>query len=391
LADIQIKSPADLQFVQRHQGINFQHHSKWHLPVFLLILTLFIAGGLFNLYSSTGGGSLFRSQIKNLIIGCVLFLVTFIFGSTKRIHQIAFPLFAVTVLSLLAVLIFGKSVNGSQRWLQFGGFQGQPSELAKITVALFVAKYFSFYQYFQKFRFVDFLVLSSGVGCIFGLIAIQPDLGTAGICAIIAATQMLLVKWDKNTFRTLFIAGLVCFGLGWKYYLHDYQKQRILTFINPSSDPLGAGYNIKQSLVAVGSGQLWGKGYQKGTQTQLSFLPAKDTDFIFSVLSEEHGFMIASLVLLLVVILTVFMMWFAWIAKDTFGTLATVGIAICFFSQSVINIAMVLGLFPVVGMPLPFYSHGGSSVIGLLFGLGIVAALAKDHFRVNIQTDYEGA
>ena len=281
MADIQIKNPADLQFVQRHKGITFQHHSRWHLPVFLLVLCLFITGGLFNLYSSTGGGSLFQSQIKNLSIGGVLFLFTFVFGNSKRINQCVFPLFALTILSLIAVLVFGKSVNGSQRWLQIAGFQGQPSEFAKITVALFVAKYFSFYQYFQKFRFVDFLVLSSGVGCVFGLIAIQPDLGTAGICAIIAATQMILVKWEKNTFRTLFVAGLVCFGLGWKYYLHDYQKQRILTFVNPSSDPLGAGYNIKQSLVAIGSGQLWGKGFQKGTQTQLSFLPRKRYGFYF--------------------------------------------------------------------------------------------------------------
>lgn len=348
----------------------------------VLIIGVFLASallGLANLYSAATEAIYFKSQARNLAVGLVVFIVMGWIFPLRWIKTYAYPPFILTSIALVVVLLVGDIAGGSQRWLDFGGpFRAQPSELAKLTIAIAVAKWFQDNKFNHPYRLRDLWPVLVAAGGTFGLIFVQPDLGTAGVCLMIAVAQILFVPVDKKSIGIAVLTGLVVCVIGWSF-LHDYQRLRIMNLLNPELDPSGSGYNSRQSLIAIGSGQLFGKGYLQGTQSQLQFLPARQTDFIFAVFAEEHGFWGCALVLLFFGLLIYFALEIGRRARDTFSGLLAVGMASIIFLEVVINLAMVLGMFPVVGIPLPFFSHGGSALLTICIGLGILVAIDRDN------------
>ncbi len=353
----------------------------WGLLGVTLLLALF---GFLTLYSATAtvsDGSLRLVYIKQIIWLCGGFIVmTMAFMlNYKLLDRWADILFVFCIILLLGVLVFGKFVSGSRRWLVLGPFSIQPSEIAKLVVIIVLAKYYS---NVASPRGVDGKELIKPLiytGIPFILIASQPDLGTAMLVAFIAIAMTVFVKIEKRTYYFLVGSAMVCVPLVW-FVLKDYQKKRILFFFNPDRDPLGAGYHIIQSKIAIGSGMITGKGYLEGTQNALSFLPEQHTDFIFSVLAEEWGFL-GSVVLLLFFFILIFRgLKIAHGSKDPFGTMLAFGITTMIFIQVVINIGMVMGLMPVVGVPLPLLSYGGSSMITIMLSIGILISISMRRF-----------
>jgi len=290
------------------------------------------------------------------------------------------PLFYLAaVAGLVYVVVLGPRIAGTRRWVHLGPMQIQPSEFAKLAAALLVAKIFSDSKK-ESLGLTDVMVPGAAVGLLVLLIAAQPDLGTA-VCLVplfltVAFLAGLRVKAVAGLFAALAIAG----GLGWQFALKDYQKSRVYTFLDPNLDPKGAGYQKIQSQIAVGSGGLTGKGYRKGSQSQLGYLPARHTDFIFSVLAEEMGFVGVAVVLALYL----FVLWrgleAAQMARDRVGAFLAAGVTATLAFQVVYNVAMVAGLVPVKGLPLPFMSYGGSSVLSSLLGLGLVLNVRMRRF-----------
>ncbi len=351
----------------------------------LLILTLALGGfGLLTLYSAvtsgTGGGNtgIFYRQIIWYGIGLGVMIICFLFNY-KLLEQWAYFIYGGCVGLLVCVLWFGRAGGGSRRWLAVGPVSIQPSELVKIAVIIVLARYFAKLVNTRGFTLRELVQPMLLTIIPFALIARQPDLGTAMIVVLIALSMTVFVKIEPRSLVYL-IAG--CSGLmiaGW-FYLKDYQKQRILTFLNPERDPLGAGYHIIQSKIAVGSGMLSGKGFLKGTQNALAFLPEQHTDFIFSVLAEEWGLMGAGLLLLLFLMLILWGLNIAQGCRDPFGTILSVGITAMISWQVVINIGMVMGLLPVVGVTLPFISYGGSSIMTIMIGIGLLMNVSMRRF-----------
>jgi rod shape determining protein RodA len=213
----------------------------------------------------------------------------------------------------------------------------------------------------------------------FGLIFPQPDFGTAGLCLMIALAQILFVRLDWRSIAIVVTTGLVAAPLAWMFALKDYQRHRVLNFLDPDIDPQGTGYNALQSLIAVGSGGVSGKGFMQGTQTQLQFLPMSHSDFVFSVFAEEHGFRGAIIVVLLFAGITYVALEIARQARDTFSALLAVGLAAFLFCQAAVNIAMVLHMFPIVGVPLPFFTHGGSILLTVCAAMGLLVSIDRDN------------
>jgi rod shape determining protein RodA len=273
------------------------------------------------------------------------------------------------VLLLIAVEVMGHIGMGAQRWISLGGVKLQPSELAKLTVILALARYFHHFPP-SKYTGVHYLLLPAVLLAIpVVLILKQPNLGTATLLSGIAVWMLFAagVHWRY------FAIGLVCLAValpvGWQH-MHDYQKRRVMTFLDPESDPLGAGYNITQSMIAIGSGGLAGKGLMQGSQTQLDFLPEKQTDFIFTVLSEEFGFMGGALLILSFTAMVLYIIGIGYRSVSLFGTLVAHGIAAMLTLHLFINVGMVMGILPVVGIPLPLFSYGGSIMISILCAYG---------------------
>jgi len=287
------------------------------------------------------------------------------------IDRIAYPFYGAMLLLLLLVLFIGHSGGGSQRWINLGFFRLQPSEPAKIAIVLMMAKYFRSDEPSQGFRLRDLWAPFALVSPLVLLTLVQPDLGTAIILAIVFLSMILMGGLRLRSFLCLVGAGLSLLPIGW-HFLKAYQRQRILTFLDPDRDPLGAGYHVIQSKIAIGSGGLFGKGYLHGTQNRLDFLPAQHTDFIFAVFSEEWGFVGCVILLTLYLALIVYSLKLIERARDRFGGLLIFGMAAIFFWHVVINIAMVTGVMPVVGVPLPLVSYGGSSLASMMFALGVM-------------------
>jgi len=282
---------------------------------------------------------------------------------------------------LVLVFVSGKWVMGARRWLDLGPFNLQPSELAKIAVALALAAWFSGDSERRKdgYGLLGLVVPMLIVAVPAGLTLKQPDLGTALVILAVGATQILFARVRWRTIAIL--AGVAVVGASLLYpHLKPYQKKRVESFLDPGKDTLGAGYHAYQSMIAVGSGEGFGKGWGQGTQTYLSFLPEQHTDFVFSVWAEERGFVGCLLLLLLYVILILSAIDIAGNTRDTFGNFLAVGITGMLFWQVTINIGMVIGLLPVVGVTLPLMSYGGSSVIAIYTGLGLLASLGMRRF-----------
>ena len=305
-------------------------------------------------------------------------ILSFLFNY-KHLDNWSPIIYIVFILLLVCVHVFGKHVGGSTRWLSIGPFTLQPSEPVKLGVIIILAKYFAGAVKPSGLDLRDLVAPMVLTGIPFLLVATQPDLGTAGTLALIAATMALFAKIEKKTLFFFILLLLVIIPVGWNL-LEPYQQERILTLFFPNRDPLGAGYHIRQSKIAVGSGMLLGKGYLHGTQKMLSFLPEQHTDFIFSVLAEEWGFLGSFGVLFLYFFLIVFGLNVAYACRDKFGTILAIGIIAMFFWQIFINIGMVIGIMPVVGMPLPLMSYGGSSILTSLIGLGLLMNISMRRF-----------
>jgi rod shape determining protein RodA len=340
--------------------------------------------GVLNIYS-TGfslaaikSPPLYIKQIQWIIIGFFCMTVAFLIDY-RVINQYIYIIFGVSLALLIAVSIVGYTARGSQRWFALGAFSFQPSELVKLTLLLALARYFNDHRsnggYHLKELFIPFMVILMP----FLLILRQPDLGTALMLFLLFLSLVLFagIRWKDVLLSA--IGALIMMPISW-YLLRDYQKDRILTFFNPEQDPLGAGYHIIQSMIAVGSGGFLGKGYLKGTQTQLKFLPEQQTDFVFSVFAEEWGFLGGVILIIMFLILILWGFKIALHSRDYLGTLIAYGITMLLFWGVFINIGMVLGILPVVGIPLPFLSYGGSAVVVLMTGIGLLMNISTRRF-----------
>ena len=343
--------------------------------------------GIITLYSAVTADApspqkmLYIKQLMWYGIGFFLMIGTFLVDY-KKLDQWAFAIYIGCILLLICVLLFGRYVGGARRWLAFGPISIQPSELAKIALIVVLAKYYSKFANQRGLNLRELVIPIMLTLVPFLLIVKQPDLGTALLLALIAGCITLFVKIERRSLFCMVGTGLVTVPMVW-FFLKGYQKQRILTFLNPDRDPLGAGYHIIQSKIAIGSGMITGKGFLKGTQNALSFLPEQHTDFIFSVLAEEWGFVGA---VALVLVLLMFVVWglnIAYSCRDPFGIVLAFGITTMIFWQAFINIGMVMGLMPVVGIPLPFISYGGSSIITVMIGVGILINVSMRRFPLE--------
>jgi len=345
--------------------------------ILLCLLILISAASLTNLYSAGGTQIVVKQAYWYLIgFGLLMIMTTFDYHALERL---AWHIYLFTIILLVLVMVIGVISKGGQRWLKLGFINIQPSELAKLSIVIILSRFFSTHGEYPDYRLRDlwqpFLLML--LPCL--LIKMQPDLGSALILAIIAFSIILIMK---VRWISLFILASTVIPAAFAVYysMKEYQKKRIYTFFNPESDPLGAGYHIIQSKIAVGSGLLTGKGFLKGTQTRLHFLPEQHTDFAFSVWSEEWGFIGSSILLVLYILLVLRGISIAKNSKDKFGSTLAIGITAIIFWQMVINVGMTIGLFPVVGIPLVLFSYGGSSVLATMLGMGLLMNISIRRF-----------
>lgn len=315
-------------------------------------------------------GSLPGRQVTWFGLGLIAMFVALSFDY-HYIDRLAYPFLAIMLVLLILVMFVGHSGGGSQRWINLGFFRLQPSEPAKIAIVLVMAKYFQADEPGRGYYLRDLWVPALIVAPLILLTLIQPDLGTAIILGIVFISMTLMGGLRIRSFSYLVAAGLAFLPVFWNF-LRPYQQGRILTFVDPNRDPLGAGYHVIQSQIAIGSGRLFGKGFLHGTQNRLDFLPAQHTDFIFAVFSEEWGFVGCALLLLLYFIMIAYCIGLVQRAKDRFGALLVFGMVAIVFWHVVINVAMVAGVMPVVGVPLPMVSYGGSALASMMFAMGII-------------------
>ena len=352
--------------------------------VLLGLTIMFGFVGIVILYSAVMAGASSPQKIlciKQLVwysIGLGAMVVSFLFNY-KLLERWAHAIYVTCIILLIAVLFFGGYAGGARRWLIFGPVSIQPSEIVKIAVIIMLARYYSGCANIGGLTLRELIKPLIFTLIPFVLIVNQPDLGTAIIIILIAGSMTVFVKIEKRSY--IYITAFCFISVPIiLFLLKGYQKQRILTFLNPDRDPLGAGYHIIQSKIAVGSGMIFGKGFLHGTQNMLAFLPEQHTDFIFSVLAEEWGFAGSLVVLLFFLMLVVRGLTIAYGCRDTFGTILASGITILIFWQIVINIGMAMGLMPVVGVPLPFISYGGSSIITVMICIGILMNISMRRF-----------
>jgi len=362
----------------------FDRRLLTHFDWLLLVLVLLIAGiGIGNLYSATSAwegriASVYLRQIAWLGFGVTLALLLCLFDYRRLLH-LSFFFYVANVLLLLGVLVFGKTIMGATRWIDLGFFNLQRGEVMKLVIIMALARYFSEKTPFGGFGLRELSIPFLLLGLPVLLVARQPDLGTALLILFIGLSMALFAGIRRRTLLLLTLSGLLgCWG-GW-YLLHDYQRQRIMTFLDPEHDPLGAGYHIIQSKIAVGSGGFFGKGFMQGTQSRLSFLPERHTDFAFSVFAEEWGFAGCLLLIGLYLLLILWGLYIARRAADRFGSYLAVGVTAMLFWHIVVNLGMVIGLMPVVGVPLPLFSYGGTNMVTTMVGVGILLNVSMRRF-----------
>ncbi len=373
------RMPEASSHLRRQNGIWQTLHIDVPLLILLLALTAF---GLFVLYSASGGdGHYVRRQGVFFVLS---YIAMFSLAQVPlAIMQRWAPWFYGWGLVLLVlVLVMGTGAKGAQRWLEVGGFRFQPSEALKLAVPLLVASYFSQRMLPPAFKHVFFALVLITLPTV--LIVKQPDLGTS---LLIATSGLLVLFFAGLRWRYIVSAAALLIGSAWPMWhwgLHAYQKQRIMTLFNPEADPYGAGWNIKQSKAAIGSGGWDGKGWLQGTQSQLDFLPESHTDFIIAVLSEEMGLMGVLALLGLYLLIIARGLIIALKSQHSFGRLLAAGITLTFFVYIFVNVGMVSGMLPVVGVPLPLMSHGGTALITLMAGFGILMAISTEPKKVGL-------
>lgn len=355
---------------------------------YILLIMILACVGTMTLYSAANG-SWDPWAIKHISrFGVTLLLmVGLAMVDIRYYYHGAYLFYFATLFLLVVVEITGHIGMGAQRWINLGLFKIQPSELMKIGMVLFLARYFSFTT-MQNIRTIRGILIPVVLTIIpVGLICLQPDLGTALMLLFTATIMMFVVGVQWWKFALVGVAGAALLPIAWNF-LHEYQQNRVLTFLDPERDPLGAGYHIIQSKIAFGSGGIFGKGFLHGTQTHLNFLPEKHTDFIFTMFSEEFG-MIGSVMLVLLNILVIAMGYiFAFRIRNYFAKLVVIGLNTNYFLYVFINIAMVMGVLPVVGIPLPLISYGGTVMFSIMSSFGIILCMkVNQDNNINFNED----
>lgn len=346
------------------------------LPFGYILCVLLLAGiGVAMLYSAAGGNMQPWALKHALRFSFLFFLMLFfVFIDAKVYLKYSYVAYFAVLLLLIGVEIFGAIGMGAQRWIDLKIFKLQPSELMKITTVLFLAKYFYGMTLSQIRSTKSMIIPTIMVLLPTLLIILEPDLGTALSLLFTSVVMFFCVGVQIWKFLLLGGSALILAPVAW-CFLHDYQKERVLTFLNPERDPLGTGYHIIQSKIALGSGGVFGKGFLDGTQSHLNFLPEKHTDFIFTMLSEEFGLIGGTIVILLNLILIIYGYMFAYRTTSYYGKLVIIGLNTNYFMYVFVNIAMVLGLLPVVGIPLPLISYGGTVMLSVMTSFGIILCL----------------
>ncbi|MXW21873.1 MAG: rod shape-determining protein RodA [Candidatus Dadabacteria bacterium] len=349
--------------------------SSWILGLILLLC----AAGLVNLYSISqlDGLGAFKKQLIWVLAGLVaMAIISRLKPLTLERHSLTFYLLFLGLLAL--IFVFGKTVSGSRSWFQIGPISIQPSEFIKIGIIMVLANYYANqvaakenYGLTDLAKPIAFLFLPTAA------VIAQPDMGTAITILLTGSSIILLLGISRRALLRIIIIALVSVVPLWHLLVEDYQKERIYSFLDTSSDPFGISYNSIQSQIAIGSGMGFGKGFSLGSQSNLNFLPAHHTDFAFSVIAEEWGFRGSVFILLLYFSIILFILNIATSSEDRFATIACLGVAAMLFWHAVINIAMVTGLMPIIGTPLFFISYGGSSTLTAFIGIGIVLCLRK--------------
>lgn len=352
-----------------------------HLDRQLMVLvTLILATGILVLFSASGGSA---ERTTSHIINIAIALTVMWIAANIPLHylaRIALPLYLFGLILLIIVEVIGVEAKGAQRWLNLGFMRIQPSEVMKIAVPMMLAWYFDRYEAVLRFR--NFVTATILVIVPVLLIARQPDLGTALLVAAAGFYVLFLAGLSMRLLFGIMVAGIAALPFLWNS-LHDYQKQRVLTLIDPMQDPLGAGYHTIQSTIAMGSGGFLGKGWLNGTQSQLEFLPERSTDFIFAVYGEEFGLLGNMILITLFVLLIARGLVIAANAPTMFSRLLAGGVTLTFFTYVFVNMGMVGGLLPVVGVPLPLISYGGTALVTLLFGVGLLMSIRTNRRLVQ--------
>ncbi len=347
---------------------------RLHLDIPLLLLILVLCTfGLVVIYSAGGQNiNLVYEQIFKLLFAMTIMMMIAQL-SPAVIARSALWLYLLSIILLLLVMFYGDVGKGAQRWLDLKIFRFQPSELMKLSVPIMIASYFADKNLPPRFK--EIMVACCLIVVPALLIARQPDLGTA---LLVAAAGFLVLFIAGISWRLLTTMGFlvaISAPLYWYYFMHAYQKRRVLTFLNPENDPLGAGYHTLQAKIAVGSGGFYGKGWLNGTQSQLGFLPERSTDFIFAVFCEEFGMLGVLLLIFIYFMVIARGLYIASNAQQTFGRLLASALTLTFFVYIFVNMSMVIGQLPVVGVPLPLLSHGGTSIVTLMVGFGMIMAI----------------
>ena len=373
------RMPEASQALRRPTSLLLRLHID--LPL-LLLLILLTAYGLIVLYSASGGDSHYVTRQSVFIVVAYISMFTLAQVPVALLQRWAPWFYLGGIVMLVLVLFFGTGAKGAQRWLSIGGFRFQPSEALKLAVPITIAAYLAKRRLPPRMKHVLITLTMIAIPTV--LIMKQPDLGTS---LLIAASGLIVLFFAGLRWR--YIGGAVALLVAaawpmWQFVLHGYQKRRILTLLNPEEDKLGAGWNIIQSKTAIGSGGVEGKGWLQGTQSQLDFLPESHTDFIIAVLAEEFGLFGVLLLLGLYVLIIGRGLMIGLNAQDTFSRLLAGGLTLTFFVYVFVNIGMVTGLLPVVGVPLPLVSHGGTSIVTLMTGFGMLMAISTARRRVTI-------
>lgn len=358
-----IEIQSDVKFAQKILYLN------WGLIALIMLLACI---GFSCLYSAAGGSlsPWAMPQMMRFILGMAGMLIVALID-IRFWYKMAYPAFAAGMVLLVIVEIMGHVGMGAQRWINLGFMKLQPSEIMKIAVVMALARYFHAAP-LDDIKRITFLIPAAVIIMApVGLVLLQPDLGTSLMIILAGVSVLLAAGAPKWMFFSGIGACIAALPVAW-HFMHDYQKKRVMIFLNPESDPLGAGYHITQSKIALGSGGMEGKGFLEGTQSRLNFLPEKQTDFIFTLFAEEWGFMGGVVLLFLFALVFLYGLVIALRCRHDFGRLLALGLTVNFSLYVFINIAMVMGLIPVVGAPLPLISYGGTSMLSVLLGFGLI-------------------
>ena len=358
-----------------------REHFDWALFLCACVLAVI---GVINLYSATSVSKaalseVYIQQVYWLVLGGILATVVAAIDY-RHFERLGYVLYGLGIILLLLVFVLGKDIRGSSRWIYIGSFSFQPSEFMKLFLVIALAKYLHDDPKSEGRRLVDLLIPTIIAAVPMVLILKQPDLGTALILGLIFATICLLTKIQWRSIVTLIVSAAIALPLAWSYVLKDYQKKRITDFLNPDANILGSGWHAHHARIAIGAGGVVGEGFMRGTQNQYLFLPDQHSDFPFAVFAEDWGFIGCVLLVLLYAFLVLWSLRIAATAKDRFGAVLAVGVGALMFWHAFFNLGMVTGILPVVGVTLPLFSAGGSSVLTIMIGIGLLMNVSMRRF-----------